>query len=159
MPAVAEPEAARLVCFFVDDQELGVDIADVRETIEPRPVTRVFLVPDFVAGLMNLRGDVLAVIDLARLLGFRGTAPGAARVVIVRARIAGRLVSAGLLVDRLADVRDLAPGSLRPPPPTLPGSVGGLLRGVARAGDHPLLVLDVERLLDHERLRPYRRRA
>src|SRR5205085_1586047 len=85
---VSSPDAGeRQVCFHLAGQEFGLPIDEVKETIEPRPITRIFLVPDFIAGLINLRGDVLAVLDLGRVLdcerlrAFRHRSPaaGAAR--------------------------------------------------------------------------------
>ncbi len=148
------------MCFFLDGDEYGVPIAEVKETIAVRPLTRVFLVPDFVAGLINLRGEVVAVLDLARLLGLGRRKPGPdARIVILRGRGGGRPASAGLLVDRLSDVRDVDPNALHAPPATVEAEAAALVRGVARADDHPLIVLDLARVFEAERLAPFRRRA
>lgn len=152
--------AEQLVCFFLDGEELGVPIAEVKETITVRPLARVFHVPDFIAGLINLRGEVVAVIDLGRLLGYPPRPPRPeARIVILRGRSAGRPVSAGLLVDRLSDVRDYFPEALRPPPATVAPEAAILFRGILRQGDRPLAVLDLSRLFESERLQQYRRRA
>jgi purine-binding chemotaxis protein CheW len=157
---VPESPAARLVCFYLDDQELGVAITEVKETIEVRPITRVFLVPDFIAGLINLRGDVVAVIDLARLLGLpRRRATADARIVILRGRSPGKPVVAGLLVDRLSEVRDVEADALHAPPATLSTEAARFLLGVARAENHPLLVLDLEHVFDSDKLKTFRRQG
>ena len=152
-----------MVCFLLQGQELGLSIADVKETIEPRPLTRVFLVPDFVAGLMNLRGEVLAVLDLSLLLGL-GERPldAASRILVLRGRAPGRPVAAGLLVDGITEVRELDLAALHDLPSTLPADAAHFLRGVIRPADAPgraILVLDVGRILDCERLKPFRRKA
>ncbi|HUH04251.1 MAG TPA: chemotaxis protein CheW, partial [Kofleriaceae bacterium] len=67
--AGAAGDAAKLVCFFLAGQEYAAPITEVKETMLLRPITRVFLTPPWLAGIINLRGDVVAVIDLARLLG------------------------------------------------------------------------------------------
>jgi purine-binding chemotaxis protein CheW len=155
-------DARALVCFGIDDQELGVAIEEVKETIEVKPITRLFLVPDFVAGLINLRGDVVAVIDLARLLGLTARLPGAdTRIVILRGRAAGKPAVAGLLVDRLTEVREVDRAALRPPPATVSPEAAAFVAGVARVGEgasaRPLLVLDLAKMLDCEPLRAFRR--
>jgi purine-binding chemotaxis protein CheW len=153
-------DVERLVCFFLDEQEYGVAIGEVKETIELRPITRVFLVPSFVAGLINLRGDVVAVIDLAVFLGLRHRAPTHdARIIILRGRSPGRPVSAGLLVDRLSEVRDVDPRTLRPPPSTVPAHAANFMKGIARIDDHPLMALELERVFESDQLKAFRRRA
>src|SRR3954471_24215357 len=121
----------KLVCFQLAGQEFAAPIRAVKETIALRPLTRVFLVPPFVAGLMNLRGEVVAVLDLGLLLGFaprslevdRRRNPDAAIVILrppesLGARAANR-AAAGLLVDRMIGVRDVPVSSLQPAPATL----------------------------------------
>jgi purine-binding chemotaxis protein CheW len=169
-------KALKLLCFHVAGQDFGVPIGAVQSTIAERPLTRLFLVPPFVAGLINLRGEVVAVLDLAALLALAPAEPSAAggrrkperNVIILRAsllpgvrdaRHAANRPAAGLLVDRLDGVRDLAPGALRPPPPTLAAEPAAYLDGVAAAGDppRPLLLLAPERVLGSARLSPFRR--
>lgn len=164
----------KLLCFHVAGQDFGVPIGAVKETITERPLTRLFLVPRFVAGLINLRGEVVAILDLATLLGLpddelaRGRGREARSMVILRANLlpgvrdprhAANRPAAGLLVDRLDGVRDLEPGELKPPPPTLAAEPAGYLDGVAAAGDppRPLLLLAPERVLGSSQLSPYRR--
>ena len=137
---------SNLVCFELRGQRVGCPIAGVKETIVVRPITRVFLTPPWVSGIINLRGDVVAVLDLAAFLGLGRTVPQPeTRIVIVRS---GSKV-AGLLVDRLD-----------PPPPTLAAELAGLLTGVATLpGGTPLAVLDLAKLFDSERLREFSRRT
>jgi chemotaxis signal transduction protein len=172
----------KLLCFHVAGQDFGVPIGAVKETLPERPLTRLGLVPAFVAGLINLRGEVVAVLDLGRLLELDGQGadpaatanegggrrPAGRNVVILRANLlpdardsrhAANRPAAGLLVDGLDGVRDLAAGDLKPPPPTLAAEPASYLDGVAAAGTppRPLLVLAPERVLASERLRPFRR--
>lgn len=144
--------------FEVSGQRFGIDIGRVKETIERSPITRLPLVPDFVAGLINLRGDVVAVIDLARLLNLAPAADHAARILVLRATAQGRPPLLGLLVDRVDDVLSLSPAEVKPVPATLPETVATFFQGVALPADGaPLLLLDVNRLVDCESLRPHRR--
>ncbi|MGZ3406757.1 MAG: chemotaxis protein CheW [Polyangia bacterium] len=161
----------KLLCFHVAGQDFGVPIAAVKETIPERPLTRLFLVPPFVAGLINLRGEVVAVLDLAILLGLplpEGGRRRAQNIVILRAsllagardpRNAANRPAAGLYVDRLDGVRDLADDEVRPPPATLAAEPAGYLDGVATSGEppRPLLLLAPERVLGSPHLTPYRR--
>jgi purine-binding chemotaxis protein CheW len=141
---------------------MGVAIEEVKETIELKPIARLFLMPDFIAGLINLRGDVVAVLDLGRMLGMGRRVPTPqSRIVILRGRAPGKPPVAGLLVDRLSDVRELAREAIRPPPANVGGEGSAFVAGVARVADEPterpLLVLDLQRILDAEPLRAFRR--
>jgi chemotaxis signal transduction protein len=107
----------------------------------------------------------VAVIHLGRLLELpeQLDAAGERNVVILRSLQSGRAnrAAAGLLVDRILGVRDVEDDQVLPPPTTLAPEPASYLRGLARAGNppRPLLVLDVERVLQSERLRPFRRTA
>jgi purine-binding chemotaxis protein CheW len=100
---------------------------------------------------MNLRGDVVAVLDLARLLGMAPTVfTDDSRIVL--ARHGG--LRAGLLVDRLAELRVLDLARLEPPPVTLAPEVAALLRGVfTLEGGQVARILDLPALFESERLR------
>src|SRR5262249_39384719 len=144
-----------LVSFDVRGQRLGCPIAQVKETIVVRPMTRVFLTPPFVAGIINLRGDIVAVLDLAVLLGLGPTLPQPeTRIVIVKSENK----VAGVLVDRLTEARSVALERLEAPPTTVDPEVAGLLAGVATLPDGPLAVLDLDKLFESERLREIARR-
>ena len=156
-PASAAALAPKAICFWLSGQQLGVPIEHVKETIVLRPITRLFLTPRWIAGLINLRGDVVAVLDLAGLLGLPASGfTDETRIVITRC--AGK--TAGLIVDRLAEARSYDRARLEPPPPTLSADAAELITGVAtQEGGVPLVLLDLERLLLSERLRPFSRRT
>ena len=143
----------RHVCFRLSGQELALPIGDVKETIRPRPVTPVFHTPPFVLGLINLRGEVVSVLDVAQLLALPPTIVGPeTRVLVVQ-----HGPKAGIVVDSLSEVRTLAEESVRPPPATLDRDVAALLRGVVSLEAGPVSILDLERIFDAETLRPFRR--
>jgi purine-binding chemotaxis protein CheW len=148
---------ANVLCFEIRGQRFGCGLEHVKETIVVRPITRVFLTPPWVAGIINLRGDIVCVLDLGAFVGLGPTTAGAdARIVI--ARSGAHL--AGLLVDRLADVRAADLGALEPAPPTLAGDLAALLAGVLTLpGGAPLALLDLGKLFDSDRLRGMTRRT
>jgi purine-binding chemotaxis protein CheW len=124
----------------------GVPVEYVQEVIGMRPVTRVFHAPPALAGVTNLRGEVLPVIDLGVLLGAEtGTQTSDARIVVVR-ESGGRKRRAGLWVDQLSGLRDL-PGELAPVPATASERVRASVRGVIGEAP-PCTVLDIPALLD-----------
>ena len=140
----------RLVCFRVRDQEIGIPITEVRETIRIRPITRVFLTPPWLVGIFSLRGEIVPAVDLAPWLGLPRTAVGdESRLVVLRQQ--GKVL--GLLADELAELRSLDPSLVTPPPPTLSPEQAALLTGVAATPTGTVRILDTEALLRSDRMR------
>jgi len=139
----------RLVCFELRGQELALPIGDVRETLPVHPITHVFLSPACLAGVFSLRGEIVAVIDLAVLLGLPRTEIGDdSRIVVVDHKDG----TAGIVVDRLRDLRTID-GDLDRPPPNVPANVANLLVGVAATPTGTVRVLDAHAILTAEPLR------
>src|SRR5688572_23290410 len=116
--ATEKDPGRKYVCFCLGKQQLGAPIAQVKETIVTRPITKVFLTPRWISGIINLRGDVVAVLDLSAFLGMEPThVTSETRIVIARAGDPPR--TAGLLVDKLAEVRWVRPEQVQPAPPTI----------------------------------------
>jgi purine-binding chemotaxis protein CheW len=137
--------AALLSTFSVNGHLFGVEVATVQEAIRHQPMTRVPLAPAALAGLINLRGQVITAVDLRRRLGFPDRAAGElAMDVIVRTR--DGLVS--LLVDRIGDVVEVAEEAFEEPPETLEGIARELIRGAYKLDHALLLSLDVEGAVD-----------
>ena len=137
--------AAQLSTFSVNGHLFGIEVAVVQEVIRHQPMTRVPLAPAALAGLINLRGQVITAVDLRRRLGFPDRAAGdLAMDVIVRTR--NGLVS--LLVDRIGDVVEVTQEAFEEPPETLGGIIRELIRGAYKLDHALLLSLDVQRAVD-----------
>jgi purine-binding chemotaxis protein CheW len=144
----------KLIGFELGGQAFALPITQVKETIVLRPLTRVFLTPPWLAGLINLRGDVVAVIDLAAFLALGRTRPSDETRVVI-AWLGGRKI--GVLVDRLRDSLTVDAHALAPPPPTLAADAAELTMGVVtNPAGPPVCVIDIERLLDSQRLKAAR---
>jgi purine-binding chemotaxis protein CheW len=143
-----EPEGTALLAtaFYLAGRLFALDAASVEEVVRLRRTTPVPHAPPDVVGVMNLRGKIVSVIDLALKLAI----PGSQRTEESRVymlRDGGELV--GLLVDRAAEVIELDREGLEAPPANL-GAESRFLRGVARAGDRLVAVLDEGAVLGRE---------
>ena len=134
--------SAQLATFTLDGHVYGVDVDRVQEVLRSQPRTRVPLAPPAVAGLVNLRGQVLTAIDLRTRLGLPERADGTEPMVVV-IRVAGEPIS--LLVDSIGDVVDVDPQDFEPPPDTLQDAGRELVLGVYKLPDRLLLALDPDR--------------
>ena len=133
-----------LATFFVRDALLALDAAGIQEVIRLGPLTPVRHASVEVAGILNLRGKIVTVLDLGLKLGFSPTArDGHSRIFIIEAR--GEFI--GLLVDRVDEVVELESGAFEPLPANLPAGQERLFRGVYRAPHRVITVLDPARVL------------
>jgi purine-binding chemotaxis protein CheW len=144
--AVAEA-TEHLATFFLDREEYGVDVRQVQEIRRMTEITGVPRAPEFIRGVINLRGRILPVLDLKRKLGLGEVEPGrATRIVVVRVK--ERLL--GLLVDGASQVLKVAVSRIEPPPEEVVERGGDYIRGVAKLDDRLIILVDLERLLAHE---------
>lgn len=136
------------VCFFLEDEEFGLDILSVQEILTVPHITRVFHTPPFVVGLINLRGNIVAVVDMAMFFGLGRTDMSMkdARIIVVRG--AGR--TAGIVAERVASIRRINPTKIEPAPQTLSGVESQYISGIYELADHPLILLDVDRMISSE---------
>ena len=138
----ANSGTAQLATFWLDADLYGVEVEHVQEVLRSQGITRVPLSPPAVAGLINLRGQVVTAIELRELLG-RPPRPEGTDPVVIVVRLHGEAVS--LLVDSIADVVDVNARDFESPPDTLDGSARDLILGAYKLDGQLLLALDVNR--------------
>jgi len=132
-----------LITCEVAGQLFGLDIMAVREIRAWTPATPLPQVPDFVAGVVNLRGTVLPVVDLAARLGWAATEATPRHAIIV-VQLGGKTM--GLIVDSVSDIVTLPKDSLQQPPASGEDDVVRFLQGLAALGDRMVMVLDLDQL-------------
>jgi purine-binding chemotaxis protein CheW len=136
-----------LITFGIAGQRFGVDIMAVREIRAWSPVTRLPGVPDYVAGVVNLRGAVLPVVDLAARLGWTPTEATPRNPIIV---VEYEDQLRGLIVHDVADIVAIEPGSLQQPDSAGNEAITHYLSGIAPLGEIMVMVLDLNRLMIDE---------
>ncbi|MCW2726133.1 MAG: putative CheW protein [Frankiales bacterium] len=134
--------------FRVADQLFGVDVGRVQEVIRYQPMTPVPMARPAVAGLINLRGQVVTAVDLRVQLGLPPRAEGELPLNVV-VRTGEEAVS--LLVDSIGDVVDTTGDLFEAPPETVSGPARELISGAYKLEGKLLLALDVDRAVDVDR--------
>jgi purine-binding chemotaxis protein CheW len=131
--------------FEVADQLFGVDVAKVVEVLRFSEYTRVPLADKSVGGLINLRGQVMAAVDLGVRLGLppRDMSKPSMNVIVAEG---GEPIS--LLVDKIGDVVELRDDTFEPPPDTLTGPLRELIVGAFKLDSRLMLALDAKRAVD-----------
>lgn len=142
--AAAEPETLEIATFSVGENLIGVDIRQVQEINRNMNVASVPLVPSKVRGVINLRGEVVTVIDLRTVLGLESIEVTRDARNIVLSSGGERI---GLLVDSISDVVTAHSTDIVDAPGNLSGVDGRFFRGVLKLDGELLLVLDVEEVL------------
>lgn len=137
----------QLITFEVENQIFGIDIMAIREIRAWTPTTRLPRVPPYMAGVVNLRGTVLPVIDLAARLGWNSAEPTPRHVIIVT-QIEGQF--RGLIVDSVSDIVTVPEGTLQAPPATANDDVVPFLEGLATIDDRMVMVLELNALADRD---------
>jgi len=141
----AHPQA---LTFFVAGQEYAIGILNVKEIIEHETPTRVPSAPSCVAGVINLRGTVVPVIDLALRFALPATAiTRRTCIVIVEVTLDGDTVVMGVLADAVSEVIDLIPDQIDEPPQFGTRVRSDYLLGMIRSGRNFILLLDIDRTL------------
>jgi purine-binding chemotaxis protein CheW len=135
-------KSGQLATFRLDGDLYGVEVEHVQEVLRSQGLTRVPLAPRAVAGLINLRGQVVTAIELRERLG-RPPRPEGTDAVVIVVRLHGEAVS--LLVDSIADVVDVDAADFEAPPDTLEGPGRELIRGAYKLEGQLLLALDVHK--------------
>jgi purine-binding chemotaxis protein CheW len=137
-----EIDLRQLVLFRLGDDLHALDLHDIREIIPLRRATRLPGAPDFVAGLINVRGTIVTVVDLAlRLCGRSVAADGS----VVLVEHGGKLV--GVAVDEVLEVQRFRPDEIEPPGPEHGAS--GAVTGLGHSGGSIVLLLDVHAIIQH----------
>jgi len=135
--------------FLVNGTLFALDTASVEEVVRLRRITRVGHSPARVLGVMNLRGNIITVLDLAQMLQLGRSAAGdESRLYIVPDGDG----TAALLVDRAADVIEVDPDAIEPPPGGARSAEGRIIRGIFRSGNRLITILDAAALLAGEDL-------
>lgn len=133
-----------LCTFWLDGRCFGIDVTDVQEVVQHQRLTAVPLALPVVAGLLNLRGQILTALDLRRRMELPDRPPGKDPMNIVIRTEDGPV---SLLVDRIGDVVDVEPGSFEAPPDTLTGAARAFITGAYKLDGYLLLELDTRCVL------------
>lgn len=141
------------VTLGVGDETYAVSVASVQELVLLQPLTHVPTMPACIRGLMNLRGTVVPVVDLAKQLGLGETVAGSQTcVVIVDVAAGGVRSTMGVLANDLRDVVEIASENVAPAPAFGSRLPPSYVAGVARLAGEYVLVLDLAKILSADEL-------
>ena len=145
---LAERVAGKFLTFDLAEEEYGLEILRVREIIGMMAITPVPRTPDFVLGVINLRGKVIPVIDLRLKFGLPYKEPDERTcVIVVEVLSDGRTVQMGIVVDRVNEVVDVKAGEVEPTPSFGVALDTAFILGMAKVQGKVKILLDIDRVL------------
>jgi purine-binding chemotaxis protein CheW len=147
MNSSAKDRPVEMVIFTLNDKEYGVPVSATKEVIPMTTIVPIPNTPECIAGVLNLRGNILCVIDLKKQFHFPGKDTDTCRILVVRMH--GTVV--GLLVDTVKEILKVMKSQIDPIPPILNiQSADPCLIGIAKAKDRIITVLNLENILSQE---------
>ncbi len=139
----------QLVVFYLATESYGVDIGAVREIIRMQDITKVPRCPEFVEGIINLRGNVIPVVDLRKRFSLMVSEQSKDnRIVVVD--IMGRDI--GVIVDAVTEVLRITGDSVAPPSSVITTADSAYLLGIAKLEARLIILLDLEKVLSEEEM-------
>ena len=150
MAVDAAQEEKQLVVFDLDSESYGVDIGAVREIIRMQEITRVPRTPEFVEGVINLRGKVIPVVDLRKKFGLPVPEEQSIDNRIVVVDIGGQDI--GVIVDAVTEVLRIHTDSVAPPSSVITGADSEYLLGIVKLESGLIILLDLEKVLSREEM-------
>ena len=143
-------EEKQILVFRIAKEELGLDISCVREVLRPQAIYPLPKTPDFIEGVINLRGHIIALIDLGKRLHAEQIEEEPNRRIII-CRV--NKFNVGLMVNTLREILALSKEEIRPIPEVVSLQMGAkVLSGIARVGERVIPILDLEHIVTKKEL-------
>ena len=140
----AAPASRQFLTFRVGTEEYGIDILRVQEIRSYEPPTRIANAPEFVKGVVNLRGVIVPIVDLRLRLGMPGEYNSFTVVIILN--VGQRVV--GIVVDSVSDVLELQPDDIKARPEIAAALDARFITGLGKLSDRMLILLDIEAMVN-----------
>ncbi len=146
-PTVAA-RGGKYLTFALGKEEYGLEILKVREIIGWMDITALPRTPPYVKGVVNLRGQVIVVIDLRAKFAMEPAGKtDQTCIIVVEIAHAGRKLSTGIIVDRVSEVVEIPGGSIEDPPSLGTAVAADFILGMGKVGNAVKILLDIDKVL------------
>lgn len=146
-------ETALYITFLLGDEMFSIDVSQVREILDMTTITKVPQSPDFMRGVINVRGSVVPVVDLRRKFGMPDTEKTVnTRIIVMELTFDGETTVLGALADAVHDVIELEPAQIEDPPRIGSRWRTDFIKGIGKRNDQFIIVLDIDRIFSFEEM-------
>ncbi|MFP4032351.1 MAG: chemotaxis protein CheW [Desulfococcaceae bacterium] len=144
---------AQYLTFRLGEEFFALDVVQVREVLDMCPITKVPGTPDFMRGVINVRGGVVPVMDLRRKFGLPQSEQTLdTRIIVMEIAIDGEVTVLGTLADSVNEVLDLESSQIEPPPKIGARWRTEFIHGIGKRDDNFLILLDIDRVFSSDEL-------
>lgn len=146
-------ETAQYITFKLGEELFAINVGQVREVLEISQITRVPTAPDYMRGVVNVRGRAIPVVDLRMKFGLPKTTDTVnSRVVVMELDLDGETTVVGGIADSVHEVIELEPSQINPPPRIAMRWRTELIQGMGRRGDEFIIILDINAVFSSDDL-------
>jgi purine-binding chemotaxis protein CheW len=146
----------QFLTFKLQDELFALDIGKVREVLDFTSITKVPQTPDYMRGVINLRGSVVPVVDLRLKFGMETSQQTVNTcVIIVEVEMDGEKVVMGAMADAVQEVLDLEPDQIEPPPRIGTKLNTEFIRGMGKHAEQFIIILDIDKVFASEELESF----
>ncbi len=151
--SIAITETRQYMTFKLGDELFAIDVAQVREVLEVGQITKVPAAPDYMRGVVNVRGQAIPVVELRLRFGLpEGVDTVHTRIIVMELELDGEQVVLGGMADSVHEVIELEPGNINPPPRIAMRWRTDFIQGMGRRGDDFIIILDVNAVFSSDEL-------
>ena len=137
-------EGSQYLTFGIDEEEYAISILKVKEIIEMKKITKIPNLPEYIKGIINLRGNIIHVVDIREKFGMEAKEYDKFNVIII-VEAADRVL--GIIVDQVKDVLSIDKAEIQPPI-DFEGTIDNIyIEGMSKVGDRLVVVVDIDKML------------
>ena len=137
-------ETALYLTFILEDETFAIDVSQVREVLDLSRITKVPRTPDFVRGVINIRGNVVPVVDFRMKFGMEMTESTVnTRIIIMEITINDKTIIVGAIADSVNDVLEIEPDQIEPAPEIGSRWKSEFIKGIGKHNDKFIMILDI----------------
>jgi purine-binding chemotaxis protein CheW len=144
-------ETAQYITFKLGDELFAINVAQVREVLELPLITKVPTAPDYMRGVVNVRGKAIPVVDLRLKFGLSSTPDTInSRIVVLELELDGETTVVGGIADSVHEVIELEADQINPPPRIAMRWRTELIQGMGKRGEEFIIILDINKVFSSE---------
>jgi purine-binding chemotaxis protein CheW len=153
MAELNETGSEQYVTFSLGEELFGVEVSRTREILSLTPVTKVPQTPDYLLGVINLRGQVVPVVDMRLKLGLpAGKETEDTCIIVVDVKVDGETITVGALADAVREVLDIRADQIEPPPRLGTRLKTEFITGMGRIDEQFMILLNIDRIFNSDEL-------